>query len=195
MSQTRRHCPRLPKKPFRLPLHQAVVEETAKSASGVSDLPGLQSEIIQSREISNVSAVAQYDYEKDEDNEVSFEEGDVIVDIEFVDEDWWSGKNSRTGVTGVFPGSYVTLEEPSIAQTDKNTPPVPSRQTNEPHVKSNGRSAIAEYDYEKEEDNEIGFSEGDLIVEIEFVDEDWWSGKHSVTGEVGVFPGNFVALQ
>ena len=41
----------------------------------------------------------------------------------------------------------------------------------------------------------ITFSQGDLIVDIEFVEEDWWSGKNSVTGEVGVFPGNFVALQ
>ncbi|GEQ72587.1 hypothetical protein JCM33374_g6274 [Metschnikowia sp. JCM 33374] len=111
-----------------------------------------------SREISNVSAVAEYDYEKDEDNQVSF--GDVLSNL-------WT----RTGVTGVFPGSYVTLEDPSIAQTDRNTPPVPSRQTNEPHVKSNGGSAIAEYDCEKEEDIVIGFSEGDLIVEIEFVEK------------------------
>ncbi|CAD1811358.1 Cofilin/tropomyosin-type actin-binding family protein [Candida parapsilosis] len=55
-------------------------------------------------------------------------------------------------------------------------------------------TATAEYDYEKDEDNEIGFEEGDLIIEIDFVDEDWWSGKHSKTGEVGLFPANYVTL-
>ncbi|CAK9441019.1 uncharacterized protein LODBEIA_P48880 [Lodderomyces beijingensis] len=55
-------------------------------------------------------------------------------------------------------------------------------------------TATAEYDYEKDEDNEIGFKEGDLIVEIDFVDEDWWSGKHEKTGAVGLFPANYVVL-
>ncbi|KAI5949195.1 ABP1 [Candida theae] len=60
--------------------------------------------------------------------------------------------------------------------------------------KAGSVTATAEYDYEKDEDNEIGFEEGDLIVEIDFVDEDWWSGKHSKTGEVGLFPANYVTL-
>ena len=55
-------------------------------------------------------------------------------------------------------------------------------------------TATAEYDYEKDEDNEIGFSEGDLIIDIEFVDDDWWQGKHAKTGEVGLFPATYVSL-
>lgn len=148
------------------------------------------------------TAVAQYDYEKDEDNEIGFEEGDLIVEIEFVDEEWWSGKNSRTQEVGVFPGSYVALNnsEASAADEPGEEPQAPVEETVEETPASAapvtaGKTAVAEYDYEKEEDNEIGFAEGDLIVEIEFVDENWWSGKHSVTGEVGVFPGNFVSLQ
>lgn len=136
---------------------------------------------------SGASAIAQYDYEKDEDNEVDFVEGDLIVEIDFVDEEWWSGKNSRTGEVGVFPASYVTLE--GAEDAEESAEPV----VEEAPVK-NGQSATAEYDYEKEEDNEISFKEGDLIIEIDFIDLDWWSGKHSVTGEVGVFPGNYVKL-
>ena len=136
---------------------------------------------------SGTRAVAQYDYEKDEDNEVDFVEGDVIVQIDFVDEEWWSGKNLRTGEVGVFPASYVALEE--VNGATELTRAVP-----EPAAAKKGQTATAEYDYEKEEENELSFNEGDLIVEIEFVDLDWWSGKHSVTGEVGVFPGNYVKL-
>lgn len=139
-----------------------------------------------------VKAIAQYDYEKDEDNEVEFKEGDEIIEIEFVDEEWWSGKNSRTGETGLFPGSYVTViadEEPSSETVE---PAAPATEESTP---AKGKSAIAEYDYAKDEDNEIAFDEGDLIVEIDFVDEDWWSGKHSKTGEIGLFPANYVKLQ
>ncbi|OBA22228.1 hypothetical protein METBIDRAFT_148747 [Metschnikowia bicuspidata var. bicuspidata NRRL YB-4993] len=172
-------------------VHEQIQNETAGVAQG--HFEAKNSKLAESRVI---SAVAQYDYDKDEDNEVSFKEGDAIIEIEFVDEEWWSGKNSRTGENGVFPGSYVTLDDSSLPKDDDETVPDNSLKIEPERItKSNGRSAIAEYDYEKEEDNEIGFREGDLIVDIEFVDEDWWSGKHSVSGEVGVFPGNFVSLQ
>lgn len=141
-------------------------------------------------------AVALYAYIKDEENELSFVEGDVITNIDFVDEEWWSGMNERTAEVGLFPGSYVTLTNSSSESQDEEMAS-PTFELVEVQQESElqGKSAIAEYDYDKEEDNEIGFKEGDLIVDIEFVDEDWWSGKHYLTGEVGVFPGNFVALQ
>ena len=60
--------------------------------------------------------------------------------------------------------------------------------------KSDKPSATAEFSYERDEDNEVGFEEGDVIIEIEFVDDDWWQGKHSTTGEVGLFPANYVKL-
>ncbi|KAJ8146673.1 hypothetical protein OY671_000281 [Metschnikowia pulcherrima] len=141
-------------------------------------------------------AVASYAYTKDEENELSFVEGDVITNIDFVDEEWWSGMNERTAEVGLFPGSYVTLTNSSSESQDEEmaSPTFESVEVQQ-DSELQGKSAIAEYDYDKEEDNEIGFKEGDLIVDIEFVDEDWWSGKHYLTGEVGVFPGNFVALQ
>lgn len=143
---------------------------------------------------SGPSAVAQYDYEKDEDNEVEFVEGDIIVEIDFVDEEWWAGKNSRTGESGVFPASYVALEGSNDEEQEEEVAPVESKPAASEPAKPKGQSATAEYDYDKEEDNEISFKEGDVIVEIDFIDSDWWSGKHSVTGEVGVFPGNYVKL-
>jgi hypothetical protein len=38
-----------------------------------------------------------------------FEEGQRIHSIVFVDEGWWQG--SLNGKTGLFPSSYVELEE------------------------------------------------------------------------------------
>lgn len=142
-----------------------------------------------------ITAIAQYDYEKDEDNEVEFNEGDLIIEIEFVDEEWWSGKNPKTGEVGLFPGSYVTVNENEKATEKALAAPVETSKPTAPEPASEGKSAIAEYDYVKDEDNEISFDEGDLIVEIDFVDEDWWSGKHKKTGSVGLFPSNYVKLQ
>lgn len=139
---------------------------------------------------SGVSAIAEYDYEKDEDNEIGFEEGDLIVDIDFVDEEWWSGKHSKTGEVGLFPAAYVNIQ----SSESKASEPITDNKDTVASDVGKAPSAIAEYDYEKDEDNEIGFSEGDLIVDIEFVDEDWWSGKHLKTGEVGLFPANYVNL-
>lgn len=132
--------------------------------------------------------MAEYDYEKEEDNELGFKEGDLIVEIDFVDTEWWSGKHSKTGEVGLFPATYVKRQDEAETGAEKSG-------AESGGAANSGASAVAEYKYEKDEDNEIGFDEGDLIVEIEFVDEDWWSGKHSVTGEVGLFPANYVTLK
>ena len=105
-----------------------------------------------------------------------------------MDTEWWSGKHSKTGEVGLFPATYVKRQDGGAEETGGA-----EDAGGEPETK--GATAIAEYKHEKDEDNEIGFDEGDLIVEIEFVDEDWWSGKHSVTGEVGLFPANYVTLK
>lgn len=55
-------------------------------------------------------------------------------------------------------------------------------------------SAIAEYDNEAEEHNELAFEEGDKIINISFVDDDWWLGELEKTGEKGLFPSNYVQL-
>lgn len=141
-----------------------------------------------------VTAVAEYDYEKDEDNEVGFSEGDLIVGIEFVDEEWWSGKNSATGETGLFPASYVSLKSTESPQQDSKAAEEPPA-VEESVAADNKPSAVAEYDYEKDEDNEIGFNEGDVIVDIDFVDDSWWSGRNELTGEMGLFPANYVKLR
>ena len=41
---------------------------------------------------------------------------------------------------------------------------------------SGGKEAIAQYDYEKAEDNELQLTDGERITNIDMVDEDWWDG-------------------
>jgi hypothetical protein len=55
-----------------------------------------------------IGAVALYDYQKDEDNEIDLREGENISNVTDLGEGWYSGTNSL-GYTGLFPGNYVQL--------------------------------------------------------------------------------------
>jgi len=110
-------------------------------------------------------ALVQFDYEKAEDNEVELKEGEYVTDIDMVDEDWWWGRNSK-GHTGLFPSSYVEIVE---VPTDHRGPHQDKKQEEPialaPAPKS-GKTAIAIYDYEAAEDNELSFAEGTEIKSI-----------------------------
>jgi len=53
------------------------------------------------------SYVAQYDYTAADDDEVSFMEGDIILNMESIDEGWCTGTVARTGQTGMIPSNYI----------------------------------------------------------------------------------------
>lgn len=50
--------------------------------------------------------MALYPYKAQNDDELSFEKGDVISVISKDEESWWKGE--MNGQTGVFPSNYVT---------------------------------------------------------------------------------------
>nr|NP_001029010.1 LIM and SH3 protein [Ciona intestinalis]XP_009862105.1 LIM and SH3 protein isoform X1 [Ciona intestinalis]XP_026692734.1 LIM and SH3 protein isoform X1 [Ciona intestinalis]BAD93250.1 lasp [Ciona intestinalis] len=51
--------------------------------------------------------VAIYDYAAADDDEVSIQEGDKLIDVTVIDEGWMEGRNARTGAYGMFPSNYV----------------------------------------------------------------------------------------
>jgi len=53
-----------------------------------------------------------------------------------------------------------------------------------------GLTATAVYEYEAGGDDELGFGEGELIINIEIIDEGWWRGE--CNGRYGLFPANYV---
>lgn len=141
-------------------------------------------------------AVIQYDYEKAEDNEIELLEGQIVTDIDMVDDDWWIGTNIK-GERGLFPSNYVELAEESQAaapvpppvQREPSPPPPPPAASRPAAAKP---TATALYDYEAAEDNEISFPEDAKITDIEFPDDDWWAGEYK--GKKGLFPANYVSL-
>ena len=54
-------------------------------------------------------AIALYDYQAGDDDEISFDPDDVITNLEFIDEGWWRG--TCRGVHGLFPANYVELQD------------------------------------------------------------------------------------
>jgi hypothetical protein len=123
------------------------------------------------------TAIAQYDYTKDEANEIDMQEGERITGIEMVDDDWWMGENSK-GERGLFPSNYVELvpgddEAGGAAEAARAVPVPPAPQAEaappagQPQPSGGGLpTATAEYDYEATEDNEISFPEGAKITNV-----------------------------
>lgn len=49
---------------------------------------------------------ALYDYQAEDESEISFEPGDIITNVETMDKAWWRGW-SKDGRQGLFPANYV----------------------------------------------------------------------------------------
>lgn len=118
----------------------------------------------------SIRAVALYDYEKAEENEIELKEGEEVTEIEMVDQDWWLGVNSH-GEHGLFPSNYVeVVEEPSSAAGHHEETPVQAEPPSAPEPEAaghdHGHTATALYDYEAAEDNELSFPDGAKIVNI-----------------------------
>ena len=64
-----------------------------------------------SHRILNEKWRAIYDYEAADNIEVSFLEGDIIIDGIYIDDGWMKGTIQRTGAFGLIPSNYVKLIE------------------------------------------------------------------------------------
>lgn len=56
-------------------------------------------------------ATALYAYRGDDAGDLELQAGDKIAVTEYMNAEWWKGRSSRTGAEGIFPRSYVRVEE------------------------------------------------------------------------------------
>ena len=56
-------------------------------------------------------ARALYRYQAADDRDLSFERDDRIAVHEYMNDDWWMGRNERTGAEGIFPKNYVHIDQ------------------------------------------------------------------------------------
>ena len=55
-----------------------------------------------------------------------------------------------------------------------------------------GPRCVALFDYEGEEEDELTFSQGDVIALLELIGQDW--GRGQIHGRIGIFPLNFAEV-
>uniref|UniRef100_A0AC35TIF9 ADF-H domain-containing protein n=1 Tax=Rhabditophanes sp. KR3021 TaxID=114890 RepID=A0AC35TIF9_9BILA len=66
------------------------------------------SSILSKLNLKGTCAIALWDYQAEEENEISFEPEDILQQIEQIDSGWWKGLNPK-GSYGMFPSNYVKL--------------------------------------------------------------------------------------
>ncbi|PRD28470.1 UNVERIFIED_CONTAM: Cttn [Trichonephila clavipes] len=81
------------------------------------------------------------------------------------------------------PQSYAEPAYETLEQVDEELYEVPE---------GSGMSAVALYDYQAADSDEISFDPDDIITNIEMIDEGWWRGE--CRGQIGLFPSNYVQL-
>ncbi|NXA09359.1 SH319 protein, partial [Sapayoa aenigma] len=114
---------------------------------------------------------ALHDFTAETKDDLSFKKGDYIQIMEQVDLEWYRGR--LNGKEGIFPAVFVQTCSGTCGGGKKG-------------------KARALYDFHGENDDELSFKAGDMITELESVDEDWMSGE--IQGRSGMFPKNFVQI-
>lgn len=88
-------------------------------------------------------ASALYQYNAQDAGDLALMPNDKVVVTEYMNTEWWKGKNERTGMEGIFPASYVR-EEKAIVPVGYPSAPAPSNYGNMPLDVSNSAQAPQE---------------------------------------------------
>lgn len=84
-------------------------------------------------------ANALYQYNAQDAGDLALMPNDKVVVTEYMNTEWWKGKNERTGMEGIFPASYVRKDEKAVMPMQQmQMAPAPSNYGNMPLDVSNG---------------------------------------------------------
>jgi hypothetical protein len=59
-------------------------------------------------------ATSLYPYNGTDAGDLSLQTNDRVAVTEYMNAEWWKGRNERTGQEGIFPRSYIRVEEKSL---------------------------------------------------------------------------------
>ena len=131
-------------------------------------------------------AVAKFRYAGVHEDDLSLEEGDVLVVLEKEADGWWRGQKGTR--IGWFPSNYVEeLETKQPAQLQAKPQPPPE--------KSVICSVVALYTFNSGNPEELVFQQGEQmdIVDQPADDPQWWKACKS-DGSSGLVPTNYVEV-
>ncbi|KHJ80106.1 repeat in HS1/Cortactin [Oesophagostomum dentatum] len=100
--------------------------------------------------------------------------------------------------TSVPPAPAALSAQYELPPCEEPEPVVPASQKGSAKAQAGkdpslGLTAVAIYDYQKNDDDEISFEPDDIITNIEQIDAGWWRGV--CNGQYGLFPANYVELR
>lgn len=116
---------------------------------------------------------ALYDYAPQSDNELALQEGEIVYILEKSSEDdWWKAKKRASSEDedepmGLIPNNYVTEAQPT-------------------------HNAKALYDYSRQTDEELSFTEEAVLFVYDTSDPDWT--LVGLDGEYGFAPSNYIDI-
>ncbi|XP_030193506.1 SH3 domain-containing protein 19 isoform X1 [Gadus morhua] len=179
---------------------------------GISDIqsslmvqPSKQKDPEVSPPISGPRCVARCDYDGQEEDELTFSQGDVIALSELIGQEW--GRGQIHGRTGIFPLSFTQVLEPLPSPLPKatteaisltkdvtlleNTEPTSSESpvVTEKQQEKQEEWALAVFNFPGQTVDDLSFQQGALIRVLQHVDSDWRRGR--VEDREGLYPVAF----
>ncbi|XP_047199951.1 SH3 domain-containing protein 19 isoform X1 [Hippoglossus stenolepis] len=121
--------------------------------------------------------VALYDYSGRSEEDLSFQQGDCILLTKHINAEWSCGRLS--GREGMFPRAFV---ESSTA----------GPQSSNSQQNGAGGRARALFNFTSECDEELSLQMGDVITNLETIDEEWFLGD--LRGKRAMVPKNYVQV-
>ncbi|XP_051013351.1 SH3 domain-containing protein 19 [Acomys russatus] len=128
-------------------------------------------------------ALVLHDFSAEEADDLRLTSGEIVYLLEKIDAEWYRGKCRNQ--TGVFPANHVkVIVDIPEGRSGK-------RESFSSHC-AKGPRCVARFEYIGDQKDELSFSEGEVIVLKEYVNEEWARGE--IRDRTGIFPLNFVEL-
>jgi len=109
-------------------------------------------------------ASAMYQYNAQDAGDLALMPNDKVVVTEYMNTEWWKGKNERTGMEGIFPASYVRKEEKAVMPMMQPSAPAPSNYGNLPLDVSNGAQTPHEPSKAEQQGKKFGKKLGNAAI-------------------------------
>ncbi|KAK0162919.1 hypothetical protein PV327_006648 [Microctonus hyperodae] len=139
----------------------------------------------------NPYAISLYPFNAQYDNELNFNEGEVVHLIKHIDSEWAEGEID--GKKGIFPTSYVNIIvnclDSDIEQIEKNNQALTNDE--QLHV---GELARVEYTFDAQMNGDLSVTEGDIVTVVEIPNNDWVCVKNK-SNEVGLCPRDYLSRE
>lgn len=139
-----------------------------------------------------------YPYDPEAEQDLELRVGQVIRLIAENESGWWTGYNTITQKTGIFPSNFVKKIPPgsnAIAQETAEQSMVQSIAEDQSFEDSKDRIILVKalFDYEARDFDEISFRAGEIVKVLRQNENGWWYGALNVPeAKPGLFPSNFV---